>query len=112
MIKGGKGCGRGKSKGSGASESSKEELDEKREPKRLAVSKGEMAIESSERKRGGKLELQKKEPWPNRDLGSENPLRPSRRVLLECTFEHQRPYAVRFVMRGGAYKWAKLVGGE
>ena len=59
MIKGGIGYERGKSKGSGASESSKEELDEKREPKRLALSEGEIAIELSGRKRGGKLELQK-----------------------------------------------------
>ena len=40
-------------------ESSQEELDEKREPKRLALSAGETAIVPSERKRGGKPDLQK-----------------------------------------------------
>ena len=40
-------------------ESSREELEKKREPKRLAFSVGETAIVSSERKRGGKLDLQK-----------------------------------------------------
>ena len=59
MIKGGIGCERGKSKDSGALESSKVELDEKRAPKRLALSEGELAIELSDRKRAGKLNLQK-----------------------------------------------------
>ena len=40
-------------------ESSREELEEKREPKRLAFSAGETAIVPSERKRGGKPDLQK-----------------------------------------------------
>ena len=40
-------------------ESSREELEEKRLPKRLALSVGETAIEPSEWKRGGKLDLQK-----------------------------------------------------
>ena len=40
-------------------ESSREELEEKREPKRLAFSAGETAIVPSARKRGGKPDLQK-----------------------------------------------------
>ena len=40
-------------------ESSKLELEENREPKRLAFSEGVLAIEPSDLKRGGKLELQK-----------------------------------------------------
>ena len=40
-------------------ESSTVELVEKRVPKSVAFSEGEEAIEPSERKRGGKLELQK-----------------------------------------------------
>ena len=40
-------------------ESSKEELAENREPKRVAFSDGEQAIDPSGWKRGGKLELQK-----------------------------------------------------
>ena len=40
-------------------ESLKEELEEKREPKRLALSAGETAIVPSEQKRGGKPNLQK-----------------------------------------------------
>ena len=35
------------------------ELEEKREPKRLAFSEGELAIDPSDLKRGGKFELQK-----------------------------------------------------
>ena len=50
---------RGRLGGGAALESSKEELDEKREPKRLALSAGETAIVPSERKRGGKPDLQK-----------------------------------------------------
>ena len=42
-----------------ASESSKVELEENKEPKRLALSEGELAIELSVRKRGGKEDLQK-----------------------------------------------------
>ena len=45
--------------GGGALESSRVELSEKREPKRVALSRGETAIEPSGLKRGGKLELQK-----------------------------------------------------
>ena len=43
---------RGSLGGDAALESSKEELEEKREPKRLALSAGETAIVPSERKRG------------------------------------------------------------
>ena len=50
---------RGKVGGSGASESSRVEFAENREPKRVALSVGELAIEPSGRNRGGKLELQK-----------------------------------------------------
>lgn len=59
IITGGIGVDRGRVGGIGARESSKEELAENREPKRLAFSEGETAIEPSVRKRGGKLELQK-----------------------------------------------------
>ena len=45
--------------GSGALESLREELAKKKEPKRLALSVGEQAIETSGRIIGGKLELQK-----------------------------------------------------
>ena len=45
--------------GSGALESSTEELAENKEPKRLAFSVGMLAIEPSARIRGGKLDLQK-----------------------------------------------------
>ena len=50
---------RGKVGGSGALESSSEELAENKEPKRVAFSEGEQAIEPSGRIRGGKLDLQK-----------------------------------------------------
>ena len=50
---------RGSVGGDATLESSREELEEKREPKRLALSAGETAIVSSERKRGGKPDLQK-----------------------------------------------------
>ena len=50
---------RGKVGGSGALESSREEFAEKREPKRVALSVGEQAIDPSGRNKGGKLELQK-----------------------------------------------------
>src|SRR5678816_3401166 len=43
----------------GMPESSRVELDEKRRPKRLAFSEGELATEPSERIRGGKADLQK-----------------------------------------------------
>src|SRR5678815_2825034 len=43
----------------GEPESSRLELDEKRRPKRLAFSEGVLAIEPSERIRGGKADLQK-----------------------------------------------------
>ena len=49
------GVDRGRVGGIGARESSKEELAENREPKRLAFSEGETAIEPSVRKRGKKL---------------------------------------------------------
>ena len=57
----GKGIGleRGLVGGSGALESSTEELAENNEPKRLAFSVGVIAIEPSARVRGGKLDLQK-----------------------------------------------------
>jgi len=50
---------RGASEGDGMLESSSVELEEKREPKRVALSVGETAIVSSERKGGGKVEQQK-----------------------------------------------------
>ena len=53
------GLDRGLVGGSVASESLRVEFSEKREPKRVALSVGELAIEPSGRKRGGKLELQK-----------------------------------------------------
>merc|ERR1711980_60648 len=59
IIGGGIGLLRGRLGGDATLESSKEELEEKREPKRLAFSAGETAIESSERKRGGEPDLQK-----------------------------------------------------
>ena len=59
MIRQGIGVDKGRVGRTGALESSKEELAENREPKRLAFSEGETAIEPSGRKRGGKLELQK-----------------------------------------------------
>src|SRR5678815_3004005 len=50
---------RGDGAGGGELESSRVELDEKRRPKRLAFSEGVLAIEPSERIRGGKADLQK-----------------------------------------------------
>ena len=50
---------RGRVGGTGAAESLREELAEKREPKRVALSVGEQAIDPSGRNKGGKLELQK-----------------------------------------------------
>ena len=50
---------RGASEGDGMLESSSVELEEKREPKRVALSVGETAIVSSERKSEGKVERQK-----------------------------------------------------
>ena len=47
------------SEGDGRFESSNVELEEKREPKRVALSVGETAIVSSERKSEGKVERQK-----------------------------------------------------
>ena len=59
MMVGVIGLERGKGGGSGALESSREELAEKRLPKRVALSEGEQAIEPSGPNREGKLELQK-----------------------------------------------------
>ena len=50
---------RGASEGDGRFESSSVELEEKREPKRVALSVRETAIVSSERKSKGKVERQK-----------------------------------------------------
>ncbi|MEL7063974.1 MAG: hypothetical protein AAFP00_09560, partial [Bacteroidota bacterium] len=50
---------RGKVGGTVASESFTEELEEKREPKRVALSEGEEAMEPSVRNNGGKLEFEK-----------------------------------------------------
>ena len=50
---------RGEGVGGGLPKSSRVELDEKRRPKRLALSEGELATEPSERIRGGKPDLQK-----------------------------------------------------
>src|SRR5678815_4116605 len=50
---------RGGEAGGGMPESSRVELDEKRRPKRLAFSVGELATEPSERISGGKADLQK-----------------------------------------------------
>src|ERR1700755_576303 len=50
---------RGEGVGGGMPESSRDELDEKRGPKRLAFSEGVFAIEPSERIRGEKADLQK-----------------------------------------------------
>ena len=50
---------RGASEGGGMLESSSVELEEKREPKRVALSIGETAIVSSEWKSEGKVERQK-----------------------------------------------------
>ena len=47
---------RGVSEGDGMLESSSVELEEKREPERVALSVGETAIVSSERKSEGKVE--------------------------------------------------------
>ena len=54
IMGGGIGLLRGRLGGDATLESSREELEEKREPKRLAFSVGETAIVPSERKRGGK----------------------------------------------------------
>ena len=59
IIGGGIGLLRGRLGGGATLESSREELEEKREPKRLAFSVGEAAIVPSVRKRGGKPDLQK-----------------------------------------------------
>ena len=53
------GLARGRVVGTEALESSRDELAEKREPKRVALSVGVQAIEPSGRIRGGKLDLQK-----------------------------------------------------
>ena len=50
---------RGASEADGMVESSSEELEEKSEPKRVALSVGETAVVSSERKSEGKVERQK-----------------------------------------------------
>ena len=50
---------RGEGVGGGMPESSRVELDEKKRPNRLAFSEGVLAIEPSERIRGGKADLQK-----------------------------------------------------
>ena len=59
MIGIGMGLERGEVGGTGARESSTEELAENKEPKSVAFSVGEQAIEPSGRIRGGKLDLQK-----------------------------------------------------
>ena len=59
MMGEGIGLERGLVGGSGALESSTEELAENKEPKRLAFSVGVIAIEPSVRVSGGKLDLQK-----------------------------------------------------
>ena len=59
IIGGGIGLLRGRLRGDATLELSREELEEKRELKRLAFSAGETAIVPSERKRGGKPDLQK-----------------------------------------------------
>ena len=58
-IGGGIGLVRGRVGGAAELESSREEFEEKREPKILALSVGETAIVLSGRKSGGKLDLQK-----------------------------------------------------
>src|SRR5678816_829212 len=85
---------KGEGGGRGMPESSRVELEENRRPKRLAFSVRELAIEPSERIRGGKTDLQKLLEMflarGQKDLSVGEPRRLAHFLLMKALFARRR----------------------
>src|SRR5678815_5434630 len=92
---------RGVGGGIGMPESSRVELEENRRPKRLAFSVGELAIEPSDRIRGGKDDLQKLLEMflarGQKDLSVGEPRRSAHFRLMKVRFARRRVSLQRFL---------------